>query len=206
MPEAGDLIALRDSFEAKARALIGRSVRDVTYWDIRNSGPNPRTWDQGEWHHAVMGVELLTSGGPASLIWTNTFFPYGVEVFHEPMTHHVTPGPDGPEGWRVENHDEWASRVASPILRAAFFWETFEVGPSVPDSGGLQVGDPQPFSVPTALRLDFDRGPVWFVVGMPMWPDVDRVFIPADEIVVVFSGGKMRAMGFADNDFLEPRT
>ncbi len=49
-----------------------------------------------------------------------------------------------------------------------------------------------------ALRLDFAAGPVWFVAGMPDYPDVESVFIPGDEIMVVFSSDKMSKIGFRD--------
>jgi len=37
---------------------------------------------------------------------------------------------------------------------------------------------------------------------MPSWPDVDKVFIPGDEIMVVLSADKMRRIGFTDSEFI----
>jgi hypothetical protein len=56
--------------------------------------------------------------------------------------------------------------------------------------------------VPITLRLDFAAGPVWFVAGIPQLPDPQRVFIPGDEIMVVFSQQKMHDMGFSELEFL----
>jgi hypothetical protein len=37
---------------------------------------------------------------------------------------------------------------------------------------------------------------------MPSWPDVDKGFIPGDEIMAFFSADKMRRIGFADSEFI----
>jgi hypothetical protein len=196
---------LRASVEAKAAALVGRSVLEVTYWDIHNFGPGPRAWEFSDWHHAVMGVELVTNDGPVAVTWTSTFHPYGLETFNEPIAQHLCLGPEGPEGWRVEHHREWASRSGSPVLRTSFFWETIHVGPSVRTSDGSQVEDARDVAVPVALRLDFDEGPVWMVAGIPLGPGVDDVFLGADEVMVVFTPDKMRRIGFPDSDFVSAR-
>lgn len=47
--------------------------------------PEPARWDYGDWHHAVIGVQLSTDAGPVTLMWSNTFHPYGVEVFDDPI-------------------------------------------------------------------------------------------------------------------------
>lgn len=57
--------------------------------------------------------------------------------------------------------------------------------------------------VPTALRLDFDGGPVWFVAGMPDASNPEMVSIPGDEIMVVFTASKMRQLGWMDPSFPE---
>ena len=41
--------------------------------------------------------------------------------------------------------------------------------------------------VPTALRLDFNAGPVWFAAAIPLRPTMEGVFTEGDEIMVVFS-------------------
>jgi hypothetical protein len=76
----------RADYEASARRLIGHHITAVRYWDIHNFSAVERAWDHGDWHHAVMGVELDTESGPCCVLWTNTFFPYGAEVFLEPIT------------------------------------------------------------------------------------------------------------------------
>lgn len=52
--------------------------------------------------------------------------------------------------------------------------------------------------VPTAIRLDFDAGPVWFVAAIRQTPSMEDVFIPGDEIMVVFATEKIRDMGSDD--------
>jgi len=44
----------------RAAALVGRRVLHVRYWDVHNFADEPARWDYGDWHHAVMGVDLLT--------------------------------------------------------------------------------------------------------------------------------------------------
>lgn len=75
----------RIGYEAKSAALEGRRVQQVRYWDIHNYSTEPREWDHGDVHHAVMGVELLTDRGPLCVLWAGTFFCYGVEIFHTPI-------------------------------------------------------------------------------------------------------------------------
>lgn len=57
--------------------------------------------------------------------------------------------------------------------------------------------------VPIALRLNFPTGTVWFVAAIPQFPEMRPVFIPGDEIMVVFSTDKMRDIGFDDPAFLQ---
>ncbi|TDO47702.1 hypothetical protein EV643_1088 [Kribbella sp. VKM Ac-2527] len=202
MPQTDDAIEARRLYEQKTAALVGRRIVGVTYWDIHNYGTTPRSWDYGDWHHAVMGLEVETESGPLCILWTDTFFPYGVEVFREPLANHLMLGPDGPEGWRVEDHRHWRSRVGSPVLGTATFWEDIEVGPARRLGDNQLVSEPKTYTVPIALRLDFEAGPVWIVAAMPDWPDLERVFVPADEIMVVFSPARMRKIGFPKTDFL----
>jgi hypothetical protein len=54
-----------------------------------------------------MAVQLGTDRGPVTLTWTSTFFPYGVEVFHEPIEAHLVRGEAGPE--RVGPNGEGSS-------------------------------------------------------------------------------------------------
>jgi hypothetical protein len=197
-----DAAALRHDYEQRVAALIGRQILAATCWDIHNFGPEPRTWDYGDWQHAVMGVELVTDAGPVTITWTDTFFPYGIEVFDEPISEHLTLGPDGPEGWGVDLHDQWRERTHRTISNASTFWESISVGPGRRNSDGAIVSAAADYDVPVALRLDLGDAPIWFVAGQPGWPDTERVFIAGDEIMVVFSAERMRAIGFPDGDFV----
>jgi hypothetical protein len=187
-------------YASKAAALEGRQVLEVVYWDVRNFADEPRTWDYGDWHHAVMGVDLLTDGGPSSVLWTDTFFPYGVEVFPTRLSEHFVAGDDGPESWSVSGSDRWRSRLRSRVENVQTFWERFTIGPAY--VGNARVADSHQVDVPVALRLDFAAGPVWMVAGIPQLPEMHEVFVPGDEIMVVFTADRMRQMGFPDSDFL----
>jgi hypothetical protein len=191
-------------YEQKVAALVDHRVLRVEYWDLHNFGSEPRVWDYGDWHHAVMGVQLTTNHGPVSVVWTDTFFPYGVEVFQEPISEHLRLGPEGPEGWPVEDHRLWRPRLGSAVRGVDTFWERFDVGPGIRQSDGVQVTEARTYLVPVALRLDFDLGPVWIVAGMPQMPDMDRVFVGGDELMVVFSSDRMREIGFPQTGFLTP--
>jgi hypothetical protein len=152
----------------------------------------------------VMGVQLGTDLGPVTVTWTHTFYPHGIEVFHEPMEHHLVPGEFGPEraGPDVDGRSPWAARLGSMIRGSACHWERLHIGPSRRADGSV-AAPAYSIDVPVALRLDLAAGAVWFVAGIPQLPDPRRVFIPGDEIMVVFSGEKMRDMGFDDRAFLQ---
>lgn len=158
-------------------------------------------WDFGDWHHAVMGVQLTTDAGPVTVIWTATFFPYGVEVFPQPIDRHVNQ--EGTQRVGPSTDSRWTAMLGQPVRDTRVSWSRFAIGPAV-RSDGQVIGPPHAVDVPTALRLDFAGGPVWFVAGMPQFPeDPERVFIPGDEIVVVFTASKMRQMGYTDPKFTE---
>jgi hypothetical protein len=194
----------RARFEAKLSDLRGRRLTAVDYWDVHNFGPEPARWDYGDWHHAVMGVQLTTDLGPATVTWTSTFYPYGVEVFHDRIEDHLVLGEAGPErvGPDADSASPWAQHLGSLIRGTASHWERLELGPSRRADGSI-VGPAHTADLPTALRIDFHAGAVWFVAAIPQPPEMQRVFTPGDEIMVVFSHEKMRNMGFADPAFLQ---
>jgi hypothetical protein len=151
-----------------------------------------------------MGVVLGTDAGPVTITWTNAFFPYGVEVFHDRIEEHLVLGEDGPEriGPRPGSGSVWDGCYFGTAIRGtAFHWERLTLGPST-RADGTVVEPARTVDVPVALRVDFDTGAVWFAAAMPEFPDPRRVFVPGDEILVVFSAEKMRDMGFTDPAFL----
>lgn len=190
----------RIQYDSKAAALVGRRVLEVRYWDIHNFADEPGTWDYGDWHHAVMGVELLTDRGPSCVLWTSTFFPYGVEVFQTPMSEHIADGECGPESWDATGSDRWRGRLNSPVANVQTFWVRFTAGPA--HAGNVRGSDPCEVDVPVALRIDFAAGPVWMIAGIPQYPEMREVFVPGDEIMVVFTVERMRQIGFPDSGFL----
>ena len=190
----------RIQYDSRAAALADRRVLGIRYWDIHNFTDEPRTWDYYDWHHAVMGVELLTDRGPSCVLWTSAFHPYGVEVFHTPMSEHIAGGDSGPESWGASGSDRWRGRLDLPVTNVQTFWERFAVGPA--QSGNVRVSDPYEVDVPVALRIDFAAGPVWMVAGIPQAPRMREVFVPGDEIMIVFTVERMRQIGFPDSEFL----
>jgi len=175
----------------------------VDYWDVHNFGPEPAPWDYGDWHHAVMGVELGTDLGPVTVTWTDTFYPYGVEVLDEPIEHRLASGDEGPErvGPDGAGMRAWAPYLGSPVRDAECCWERLRIGPGRRADGSV-TGPVYSIDVPVAVRLDFQATAVWFVAGIPQFTGTRAAFIPADEIMVVFSRDKMRDMGFDDATFL----
>jgi hypothetical protein len=193
----------RVRFEAKLSGLEGRRLTAVDYWDLRNFGTETAQWDYGDWHHAVMGVGLGTDVGPVAVTWTSTFFSYGVEVFHDRMEDHLELGEAGPErnGPHRESGSFWDRCLGTPVRRTASHWERVELGPAR-RADGTVVEPARVVHVPAAIRLDFAAGAVWFVAAIPEFPEMSRVFVLGDEIMVVFSREKMRDMGFDDAAFL----
>jgi hypothetical protein len=191
----------RVAFHRKVHALEGLRIHAVDYWDIHNYGPEPARWDYGDWHHAVMGVQLSTDAGPVTVTWTSTFYPYGVEVFAEPIERHLVLGEDGPERIGPDGISRWTGILDTPVLRTTTSWERIELGPATLASGEV-VEPARVVEIPTALRLDFSAGPVWFAAASPQYPSMERVFTAGDEIMIVFSAAKMRDMGYDDPSFV----
>jgi hypothetical protein len=175
----------------------------VDYWDVHTFGPEPAQWDYGDWHHAVMGVELGTDLGPVTVTWTDTFHPYGVEVLDEPIEYRLATGGEGPErvGPDGTGLRAWTPCLGSPVRNAECWWERLRIGPGKRTDGSV-AGPAYSIDVPVAVRLDFPATAVWFVAGTPQLSDPPTAFIPADEIMVVFSRDKMRELGFDDAAFL----
>lgn len=148
-------MSVRNDYDRKTAGLAGVRVEGVEYWDMRDV--EPREWDHGDWHHAVMGVELTTDAGPVSVVCTNTFHPYGVEIFDEPLSKLVVRGDDGPGNWTVTDHPAWRSRTDQPILAAGTFWERLGFGPGRYSDGSIAT-PARTVEVPVALRLDFAAG------------------------------------------------
>lgn len=190
----------RAEYESTSAALIGRRLLDVRYWDIRNSNGEPRTWDYGDWHHAVMGVELLTDSGPYCVEWTSTFFCYGVKVFDGQMADRLDVSASGSESWAAGWSDRWLDMLRCPVSGVQTHWERFSIGPAY--RGDVRVSDPYEVDVPVALRIDFAAGSVWMIAGIPPEPGRQEIFIGGDEIMLVFSAERMRQFGFPDTSFL----
>lgn len=191
------VLSLKDEFDRKTTGLVGVRIEGVEYWDIHNFSDELREWDYGDWHHAVMGVELKTSAGPVAVVWTNTFYLYGVELFRESITKLLVLSDDGPECWTVTDHPEWRSRTGQQILAVDTHWERLVFGPARHSDG--RMGEGRTVDLLVGLRLDFAAGPVWFVAGIPT--EEGGVFVPVDEIMVVFTSDAMLRLGFPAGSF-----
>lgn len=193
MPRAEDLVAARESHERAVADLVGRRVLGVTYWDVHDFG-HGQDWDFGDWHLAVMGVELTTDRGPVTVTWDDTFYPYGAELWLHAFTKDAVDADDGPDGWAVETHPHWQPRLGSPVREASAEWVRWEVGPGY--RGGVRVSEPESHDAPVGLRLDFDAGPVWLIAAIPDGPHLEKPFVGGDEILVVFDVDRLRRIGF----------
>lgn len=187
----------RDSFERQATdALLGRSLMEISYWDVRNYADDPSVWDHGSWHHALMGVGFRTDAGYACVTWTPRFYPYGIEVIANHVSDH-----EGPESWLMTQHPLWAERARQPIETVRIFWQRMTVGPARLMSGEI-VREPQDYDVPVAVRLDFRTGPIWMVAAVAPSTPGATAFIGGDEILVVFEPEQMQSFGFPMDEFL----
>jgi hypothetical protein len=193
---AAEEAAKRERYERDLASLVGLRVLDVTYWDLRYEPPEP-SWDRGDWHHAVMGVELATDGGPVWVTWTDTFWTYGIEAARDASDLET----ERFQGWPAGDHPLWRER-RGPIRGVATFWDEVETGAGRTSDGTVPL-PAATFTVPFAIRLDLDGGPVWFVAAIP--GDGGTAFVGGDEVMVVFSEERMRALGFDERAFGAPR-
>jgi hypothetical protein len=191
----------RAAYEAKTSRLVGSCPVAVHYWDIHSFSADPARWDYGAWHHAVMGVQLDMDSGPVTIIWTNTFFTYGIEVFHEPIEEHLVLGEAGPQRIGPSDLDRWGPFLSTPVRVVRTWWERLKLGPAMRADGTI-VEPARSVEVPTALRLTFDAGSVWFVAAMPEPPRAQGAHVLGDEVMVVFDAATMREIGFEDSTFL----
>lgn len=171
----------RAAFDREVERLVGCTVRAVHYWDVQTPPPDVARWDFGDWHLAVMGVELDTDRGPVTITWTNRFERYGVEVFHEPIENHLVLGPDGPERVGPNGPDPWSPILGGPVRQAVVTWDLADARPST--------------ELPTSVRLGFDAGSVRFVAAYPPGAPGGSAFVGGDEILVVFSDQAMHDLG-----------
>ena len=190
----------RAEYESGLAGLVGRRVLEVRYWDIRYFNGEPRIWDYGDWQQAVMGVELLTDFGPCCVLWTSTFFCYGIEVLDTPMADHLDTSANMFESWGAGGSNRWRDRLRTPVTGVQAHWERISVGPAY--RGDVQVADAYQVDVPVALRIDFAAGPVWMIAALPPDSDGEQVFIGGDEVLVVFTAERLRQFGFPDTSFL----
>lgn len=183
----------RSEVDATIAGLVGRRIDSIAYWGLPPFDDGVlEPWDHGMWHHAVMGVEFGTDRGPVSLLGTDTFWLRSVEPFLSPAAELLSEECIRRDVTAVER---WAIAREGPIRAATIRWERFRPETPWPSS------EP-PYDVPVGFRLDFDSGSVWMVPLVPMSPDKSDVFLPGDELMVVFDPARLREIGFTD-DFVD---
>jgi hypothetical protein len=159
-----------------ADSMRGRRISQVRYYGLYLLSETAADWDFGDWHHPLMGVELvLEPEDPYSVIWSSTFAQYDLGIFHSPMTrHHVGVGePEGPPVHEVSRHPSWARLLAGPLLDVELLW--------------LEHLD-RSVRAPVAARLEFSAGNAWLVAAQPMTPGHDANFwVGSDEVIVTFA-------------------
>jgi hypothetical protein len=169
--------------------LRGRRVRRVVYYPLTGGedGCEVEDWDFGPWHQPTMGVELFTDDGACfSAVWGNSFNHYGLEVFPEPMTTHLTlmGEPYGPALVEVTDHPRWSSLVGRTLTHVGIAW-------SEDPTGGIRV--------PDAIQLCSRERTVWIAAGRPAdWPPGEKYHLGTDDVMVIFTvecAGKVGILG-----------
>ncbi|MET7427036.1 hypothetical protein [Dactylosporangium sp. NPDC005555] len=123
-------------------------------------------------------------------------------MLDEPIEYRRASSDEGPQrvGPDAAGMRAFTSCLGSPVRAAECHWQRLQIRPGRRADGSV-IGTAYSIDVPVAVRLDFPATAVWFVAGMPQFPNAGA-FIPADEIMVVFSAKKMRDLGFNDATFL----
>jgi hypothetical protein len=172
-----DTNADTEAHRAVVDSMRGRRVIQVSYYGLYLQSEDPTAWDFGEWHHPLMGVELiLEPDEPYSIVWGSTFFKHDLEVFRDPMTkHHIGIGePEGPPVHDVSGHHAWAPLLAEPLIDVQVIW--------------LEDHPDQTARIPVAVRLHFPAGDAWLVAAVPLSPDPNPDFlVTGDEVIVAFA-------------------
>ena len=183
----------RGAFEHAVDGLVGLRLLGVAYADVAALGPEPRVWDHEDWHHAVLGVELVTDAGTRAITWAWTFGCHGVEVFDRLPLAAPAPGAEGgPETWSVSAHPRWAGRLGATVTSAAAVW-------------GPPAGERSAADVPLALRVEVGGGPVWFVAATSGAPG-EAVDLGADEVVLLFTDEDAARLGLPLPGLVRPRS
>jgi hypothetical protein len=180
----------RSEIEATIAGLVGRRIDSIAYWGLPPFDDGVQEpWDYGTWHHAVMGVEFGTDRGPVSLLGTDTFWLRGVEPFLCPAAELLSKECVRHDVTTVER---WNIAREGPIRAASIHWERFRPENPWPSTAS-------PYDVPVGFRLDFDSGSLWMVPVVPMSLGRSDVFIPGDELMVIFEPVRLREIGFSDD-------
>lgn len=116
------------------------------------------------------------------------------------MSDRIDPGESGPGYWDVSESGRWRGRLGSALTNVQTFWERITI--SLAETGHVHASNAYKVDVPVALRADFAAGSVWMVAGIPQGPTMQEVFVPGDEIMVVFTAERMQQIGFPASEFL----
>lgn len=194
--------AERADYEANARRLIGHHITAVDTGAFIISVP---TSARGTAETGITRSRVSNStprAGRAVCCGPTPSFPMGLKCSSSRSLTTCCWASRAPRaGQRITTHTGQA-RLGSPIRDVTVWWTELNLGPATRSNGGV-VEPARVVRVPVALRFDFEVGPVWFVAGIPAWPDMREVFIPGDEIMIVFTGRRMVELGFPAGRFTE---
>ncbi|MFD3455424.1 hypothetical protein ACFWVC_25030 [Streptomyces sp. NPDC058691] len=176
-----------DEYERSVESLRGARLVEVTYYPLScgDDGTEVEEWDFGVWHEPTMGVGLLAENGTRySAVWGHSFDYYGLEVYREPMSNHLTMigQPGGTPAVVVTDHPSWSGLIGVPLVGADILW-------SEGDSG---------VRLPVAVELRAPAATAWLVSGRSVqWPPDGRFWLGTDDVMTVFTHESAAAVGLS---------
>ena len=167
----------KKTFDERVSALVGQTVRGVTYWEIAYEGGEPM-WrsELADVDGLDFGVDLhFDDGAKVALTWGSEFYSYGISVQHG-----ASAGNESARSWDAT--ERWRSFVGATITGASVQWTWVE------DVGGQG----RRIVLPQDVRLDFDGVGAVFLSALERR---DGLILPlADNVLVVFGEETARGL------------
>lgn len=107
-------------------------------------------------------------------MWGSNFDDFGLEIFREPMSDHLTMigQPGGSPEVVVTGHPCWSGFIGLPLVSADILWSEGDCGARLP----------------VAVRLRAPAATVWLVVGAPaQHPPSGRFHLGTDDVMAAFT-------------------
>lgn len=167
-------VSTRQQFDAIVDGLNGVVIDRVCCFEVEYETDEASYLDRPDIGHFLdYGVEWrLTDGTFRSFIWDNTFYPYGVGLFSEPLESQVTES----RKWDVTHSAEWQPLVRQPVSAATAFRSCVEE-----PTGNSRTYYPQD------LRITFGSIQSIYICAAQYLESSDQIMGLSDEIMVVFS-------------------